>query len=347
MPSLEKRKDGGWSISYVNGSGKRTRVSLKSLAGRAIVDEADAEAIYHKWLIKNVVTEYSPAPRETLEDLFRVYDSYVSKRWSPESYRVDMPRLKDFLQFAAEQGAKFADQVKPMLLEDYRTELLGRGMAPQTANKYLERVRAFFNRLKALHLVDKSPVEGIEMQKTHKPEMRLLTDDEIRRLYQVIEGDIADVVTVALQTGMRQSEICRMRWYDVKPDGIHIPKTKSYRPRTIPYAPCVKSLLEQRREDIKNTPSYVFGDRSGEPVPGQVWYLKLMGGYMRAGIEGANFHTLRHTFASRLLRSGANIKVVQTIMGHADLKTTLQYVHLYEDDSKRAMAVLNFPVVAQ
>lgn len=343
MPSLEKRDDGGWSILYRKPDGSPSRVSINRLVGRRVTEKAEAEAIYHRWLVKNLRTDYSPPDRHALTDLFRRYDAYANARWTAESYRVDMPRLADFLSFAQEQGAIYADQVTPILIEDYRAALMARGMAPQTANKYLERVRAFFNRLHGWRLIERSPVERLEMQKTHRPEMRILTDEEIRRLWVVLgDPDLEDVVTVALQTGMRQAEICRLRFADCQPDGIHVLKTKSYRPRTIPYAPGVQETVERRR-DQRPGQSYVFANGRGEPVPGNVWYQKLVGAYMRAGIEGANFHSLRHTFASRLLRAGANIVVVQTLMGHQDIKTTLRYVHLYADDASRAVAGLGLP----
>jgi len=127
----------------------------------------------------------------------------------------------------------------------------------------------------------------------------------------------------------------------VKADGIHFIKTKSYRPRTVPYAPGVREMLDRRRRDGQ---VYVFQrDGSPEPVSGGAWYARMRLAYARAAIDGANVHSLRHTFASRLVRAGANIKVVQTLMGHANIQTTLRYVHLYQGDSEAAMGRLILP----
>lgn len=82
---------------------------------------------------------------------------------------------------------------------------------------------------------------------------------------------------------------------------------------------------------------------SNEPVSGSAWYGRLRFSYARAQIDGANFHSLRHTFASRLVAAGVNIKVVQTLMGHADLTTTLRYVHLYRGDTQKAVDRLELP----
>lgn len=348
MPTLEKRKEGGWSINYVKPDGTRSRVSIKTLLGRAPVNETEAEQVYHKWLLKHVVTEYAPAPRETLSDLLRRYDQFASNRWTQETYRVALPRLRAFIQWAQEQGCKYADQVKPTLIEDYRNVILGGGSQPITANRHLEVIRAFFNRLHAWHMIERSPVANLELQRVHKKEMRILSDEELQLVLVAckVDPDLFDVVFLAAQTGMRQGEIGRLRWTEVKPDGIHLTITKSYKPRTIPYAHGVREMLDRRRAAKPGREAYVFDQGDGTQIRGNVWYHRLRDQYAKLGIEGADFHTLRHTFASRLIRSGANIKVVQTLMGHADMSTTMQYVHLYDGDRQRAMEALPMPDIS-
>lgn len=345
MPKLEKRKDGGWSITYVKADGKHSRVSIKTLLGRPPVDEVEAEQVFTKWMVKSIQTEYSPAPRETLADLLKRYEQFAKNRWGKETYRVAMPRLTGFIQWAGEQGAMYPDQVKPILLEDYRHELLGRGSQPITANRHLEVIRAFFNRLHAWQMIDRSPVDRLEMQKVHKSEIRILTDEELQLLLVSckVDPELFDVIFLAIQTGMRRGEIERLKWEDVKSDGIHLPITKSFRPRTIPYAAGVQDMLTRRRTTKPIQAVYVFDNGDGTPISGNVWYHRLRDQYAKLGITGADFHALRHTFASRLIRSGANIKVVQSLMGHADISTTMQYIHLYDGDRRRAVEALSLP----
>lgn len=347
MASLEKRPDGGFSIVYTKPDGRRGRVSITRLAGHKVEDRKEADKIYAKWVTRNIITEYSPVPREALSDLANRYDQFVRNRWTEETYRVGMPRLRSFIAWAQENGCLYADQVKPLLIEDYRQKLLDGGAQPVTANRHLEIVRSFFNRLRAWRLIDQSPVENLEMQKVHKQEMRILTDAELQMLLVSAKADpdLYDVIFLAVQTGMRRGEIARLRWFDVKEDGIHLPITKSFRPRTIPFAEGVRGMLDRRRDARRPNTSYVFDQDDNKPITGNVWYHRLRDQYAKLGIVGADFHTLRHTFASRLIRSGANVKVVQSLMGHADIATTMQYVHLYEGDLRRAIEALTLPEI--
>lgn len=342
MPSLEKRGD-FWSIKW-NENGRQRRQSVDRLVKRHVSSKSEADAIFEKWLFENANGKYDPDPKIPLTDLYTQYRDYAKRVWSAESYRVDMPRLEALILWCNSRGIQHAEQLTPTKIEEWREELLASGMQPQTANKYLERARAFFARCKAWRRIKRSPMDGIEMMKYQKKEMRVLSDKEIAALFPMLtDPDLHDVVTVALQTGMRQGELVRLKWADVREDDIHIPKTKSYRPRSIPFAPGVREVIDRRRKNKGPKDVYVFDDGTGEPRKGGLWYQRLMGAYIRAGIDGADFHTLRHTFASRLVREGVNLKTVQALMGHTDIKTTLQYVHLYDGDREAAVSKLMLP----
>jgi integrase/recombinase XerD len=231
-----------------------------------------------------------------------------------------------------------------LLIEDFRQDVLEGGAKPVTANRYLERVRAFFNQAVAWRLAEANPFTGVKMLKVHQREPRFLSDDEIARLLAVLDGDLRDVVIVALQTGCRETEIVRIELAHCRDDGIHLPKTKSYRPRTIPYAPLVAEIVSRRKGNQSPPMIYLFDNGRGQPLQGaSTWYYWLRLAYARAGIIGANFHTLRHTFATRLVRAGVNMRVVQDLMGHQHISTTLRYVHLYDDDRERAVERLVLP----
>jgi integrase/recombinase XerD len=342
MPSIEKRGN-YWSIKWSD-NGRQRRQSIDRLVKRHVESRSEADAIYRKWLLENSNSRYDPAPKIRLGDLYTRYRDHAARVWSAESFRVDMPRLQSFILWCGEHGLQYVEQLTPIHIEEWRVSLLDQKMQIQTANKYLERSRAFFNRLKAWRLIERSPMDGIEMMKYQKKEMRVLTDKEIAELLLMCtDEDLRDVVTLALQTGCRQSEIVHLRWSDVRDDDIHIPKTKSYRPRTIPFGPGMRDLIERRRRKRGPRDVFVFDDGTGEPRSGNTWYHRLMGAYIRADIVGADFHTLRHTFASRLVRAGVNLKVVQALMGHSDIKTTLQYVHLYDGDREAAVGKLSLP----
>ena len=337
MAFLQKR-GAHYSICYRDPAGRSRRVSVNKLAGRKIPKKSDADAIMERWLSER--NRYAPAISYTLEELFERYDRHARASFSPDTYRTEMSRLREFIMWCGDRGIVTIGQLTPLAIEDFKQGRLASGQ-PVTVNRYLERIRAFLNMMVNWRLASDSPFAGVQMLKAHQTERRILSDEEITRLFEVVRGDLADFVTLALQTGGRETEVSSLKWEDVKPDGIHFIKTKTYIPRRVPFAPGVGEMLDRRRKDGQ---VYVFQKAdSPEPVSGGAWYARLRLAYARAQIDGANVHTLRHTFASRLVRSGVNIAVLQKLMGHVNIQTTLRYIHLYSGDTEAAVSGLNLP----
>lgn len=168
---------------------------------------------------------------------------------------------------------------------------------------------------------------------------------------------------LALYTGMRLREVCALKWLDIdwekrtitvcrtaqrvarmKPETgartmLMIGSPKSIRSQRV--LPVPAFLLEQLRKRMENqTSEYVFGvsDRAAEPRTLQRHFQKIMN---KLGIVGAHFHTLRHSFATRLLELGVDVKTVSVLLGHSSAKTTLDfYAHSLLDRQRSAMELL-------
>jgi integrase len=165
------------------------------------------------------------------------------------------------------------------------------------------------------------PFRGVDV-----PRSRYLTVAEAERLINASEGDFRTLVQAALQTGARYQELARMRGSDYHPDSgtIHIRKSKSHKDRHI-------YLTEEGQALFA---SLIAGRPGSAPLLGREWgkndHAKLVvAAYARAGIEGANFHTLRHTWASLSVMGGVPLMVVARNLGHVDTRMVEQhYGHL-------------------
>ncbi|MDP3042040.1 MAG: site-specific integrase [Candidatus Omnitrophota bacterium] len=167
---------------------------------------------------------------------------------------------------------------------------------------------------------------------------RYLEKEEIAKFLKYCAGNIKPVAVVALNTGMRKSEILNLKWHDIdfKGDIIYLLKTKNNNKREIPMNDAVKTALIK----VKRHPEsqYIFCGKNGKPM--QNIRKSFFTALKKAGIINFRFHDLRHTFASQLVTFGVDLNTVRELLGHKSLEMTLRYSHLSPDHKKRAVDIL-------
>ena len=136
-------------------------------------------------------------------------------------------------------------------------------------------------------------------------------------------------------TGMRRAEVTRLKVSDIDSQRmvVHIKQGKGGKDRDVPLSP---KLLETLREywRWKKPQIYLFPGEAkqgskGDPLTPKAVYHACKGAARRAGIKkSVGPHTLRHSFATHLLESGADLRAIQLLLGHADIKDTTIYLHL-------------------
>lgn len=177
-----------------------------------------------------------------------------------------------------------------------------------------------------------------ERQKETEGRLRFFTREEEAKMVKWFEfvgnQDMAELVVVAIDTGMRQGELLRMRGRDVHGGCIHIPKSKNGHPRSIPMTKRVASLLEARKEKHGDDRLFPLTKNSVR----HIW--DRMRHHVFPGDEQAVFHTLRHTFVSRLVQKDINLKKVAVLAGHTTVKTTMRYSHLAPGDLSSVVEAL-------
>jgi integrase len=178
------------------------------------------------------------------------------------------------------------------------------------------------------------PFRGVDV-----PRSRYLTVAECTRLINASEGDFRVLVQAALQTGARYQELARLRVSDFNSDSgtLHIRKSKSHKDRHV-------FLTEEGQGFFADLAAGRLGSAA---LLGREWRPNdqnkiMVATYARAGIQGATFHTLRHTWASLSVMNGTPLMVVARNLGHVDTRMVEQhYGHLapsYVADAIRAGA---------
>jgi len=261
----------------------------------------------------------------TLNEIKDEYLTYVRDVKKKRSWKRDEELLRPLSKLF---GNKRLSDISTKDLEDFKLMRLNE-VSPATVNRSLSVLRHLFNLAKRWKkFYGDNPVSIVGMLEELNQVERILSAEEQSRLLDSSIGYLRPIITTALNTGMRRGEILTLKWSDVDLDmnmiTINQTNTKSKKSRKVYINSVLKRLfLELRLKSAGN--EYVFLNDKGNRLK------EIKNGYnsacRRAGIDGLRFHDLRHTAATRMIESGANIVAVSKILGHSDIKTTMRYTH--------------------
>ncbi len=147
---------------------------------------------------------------------------------------------------------------------------------------------------------------------------------EWQRLLSACSPDMRNLITVARHTGLRRSEIFNLQWNDIDWDNkrVTIHARKNNTSMIIPIKEVVFKMLKSMFTSASSC--YVFPGTDGKRTTYKTGFNAAC---KRANITDLRFHDLRHTFASDLINSGADLRTVQSLMGHKNIVSTIRYVY--------------------
>jgi integrase len=287
--------------------------------------------------------------RISTTDFFREYVEYCRSNKAVYTALVDERRMKTWERYLTEHGIAKLKDITPLVVEGFKSQILAKGDSPVTFNRYLELLKAALNKAVEWELLRENRLRGFKKLKSDRcRQVRFLTEEEIQLVLKQADEFMRRVILILLYTGLRRSEFVYLEWRDVdfenglihvqsKPEyGFH---PKSYRPRSIPMCNELQTLLM----DMPQAGGFVFDNGHNQPRHHPIYYYKeLMKVYKKVGIEGANLHTLRHTFASHLIMKGVDPRTVQEYLGHSTIQVTEKYSHLSKSHKREAINALSF-----
>ncbi len=335
-----KRKDGketeSWYVEVSLPGGRKIKRSVGKVGQvtKTIARQYEAEL---KKKIRLGQLNMIQADIPTLNDIKDEYLSYVRDVKKKRSWKRDEELLRPLSKLF---GNKKLSDISTKDLEDFKLMRLNE-VSPATVNRSLSVLRHLFNLAKRWKkFYGDNPVSIVGMLEEHNQVERILTVDEENRLLNECVSYLRPIIFTALNTGMRRGEILGLEWSDVDLDismiTVNQTNSKSKRQRKIPINSFLRSLLVELKLKSGNN-EYVFTDNDGKPLKS----IRTAFGTAckRAGLKGFRFHDLRHTAATRMVESGANIVAISKILGHSDIKTTMRYAHP-EDSLKEALESL-------
>lgn len=255
-----------------------------------------------------------------------------------EAYQADLARFFDHLR---EKGLEIT-ALAPMHLLDYLVVLEKSGLSAKSRARHLVSIRGLFAFLSENEEIEKDPSRILHMPKTGRKLPEVPSPEEMDALLGAPAFDtplgLRDRAMLELlyATGLRVSELIGLKVRDVRLDAGFLRVTgKGSKERIVPFhlhaGKILQTYLGEGRPRILKlrTSDMLFVNRTGKGLTRQGFWKNLKIHTVKAGIRrNITPHTLRHAFATHLLQGGADLRIVQTLLGHSDIATTQIYTHV-------------------
>jgi integrase/recombinase XerD len=266
----------------------------------------------------------------------------TGRRLSPNTVDAYARDLQDYRDFARRHQLADWSGVTPVLVDGYFAQLLKRGRSGATLARRRSTLASFHRFLESRGQLAAGALAAPPAARRERRLPHALTLEEIERL---LAQPLADrvlglrdraLLELAYGSGLRVSELCGLRRSQLDLSGHAVTITgKGGRQRTVPFgraaASALRAWLERGRPALAARARHdsVFVNRRGTPLS-RMGFWKILRGHARAaGIATrVHPHALRHSFATHLLQGGADLRVVQELLGHASVTTTAIYTHL-------------------
>ena len=267
--------------------------------------------------------------------LTQVKNELRLRNYSPKTIKSYSGCLKDFLSAKKNNLENIdIDFIKSFLLDKQDKK-----MSPQTINLYLNAIKFFYRE------IIKSPQKiDLKFAKRSKKMPIVLTRDEIENIISSIGNKKHKLlISLAYGSGFRVSEVINLRIKDVNLEEliIHIKSAKGNRDRITIFPEKLRSeLIEILNFRDKN--DYVFASERGGKSTERTAQKIFENALDKTGInKDATFHSLRHSFATHLLENGVDVRYVQELLGHQNIRTTQLYTKVTNPSLKNIKSPLD------
>jgi integrase len=310
------------------------------------------------------------AAKRTKEGALAAFLKDHYEPWATVERRTGVATVKRIRATFADMLDTPMDELTSWRLEQWRKARHEKGRQPSTTNRDLTALKACLAKAVEWGVIARHPLADLKPRKTDKEvPIRVISEAEEAALRKALRkrdaalreartranawrgergyelfpahGPFADhlepVVLLALATGMRRGEILTLRTEDVKAGGVTVrgTVTKSQQSRVIPLNADAQRVLR----DWSPQGEWVFPGTDDEAALTTI-KKSWMGLRKAAGLPSVRFHDLRHTFATRLLQRGADIRTVSSLLGHQDIAITARYLHATDESKRRAVDLL-------
>jgi integrase/recombinase XerD len=289
----------------------------------------------------------SPHPPGWKRALDRYLESLAVERGlsknTVDSYRNDLTRL----------GEALAKKKSDLLTADasalagHLRDLNRQGLSPRSISRALSALRGFYENLILLGERKDNPAVNLLPPRLGRPLPKVLSEDEVEAL--IAAPDVSAplglrdraMLELLYATGLRVSELVGLQLPQLRLEaGFLVAFGKGSKERIVPVGEAAEHWVQRYLREIRprlvhGRHQAVFANHLGEPMSRVGFWKNLKRYGLEAGIRSPlSPHVLRHSFATHLLEHGADLRAVQTMLGHADIATTQIYTHIHQQRLK-------------
>lgn len=322
MRLFKRKKTGVWYIAFERGKER----SLKTK------DEREAKRLFRvirQEYLKGRIVQLDKSERVTLSEFKK---EYLEGRpdLSHSTRRMDDLSLRKLAEVVGDNAAlRIVDE---KTIEQFKRTFLAKGLTATSINVYLRHLKSAFNTAFELGYTEK-PLK-IKLLKIGKRLPRILSKTETKAILahsEEVDFELYRMVSFALWTGCRRSEILNLKWQYVSGDIARI-VGKGNKERVVPLLPGALEAMGDRK-DI----GPVFA-----PWHPDTLSHRFKKSALACGVTDIHFHNLRHSAATKMLESGISIEIIQKILGHAAISTTQIYATVLDEVMKNEMQKLKW-----
>lgn len=324
-----------WWISF-SYRGEHYRRSTETINGKL------AQRIYNKILgqiAEERWFEKLPGEKKTFKEMMEKYLSeHASKRISEKSFRGYAKNLlKVFSDFTL-------SEITPRKINEYKEKRRADGLKPSSVNREIATMKKAFNlAVKEWEWIKDNPAAKVSLEREDNKRDRWLTTEEERNLLAVCPHWLRELTVVALNSGLRLSEILTLTWkgVDLFRRTVTVLRSKNGEKRTIPINETLFDILKAKSKIRSIQTDLVFPNRQCRLLDKCKVSKAFRIATKEVGIQDFKFHDLRHSFATRLVQGGIDLYRVQTLLGHKSPLMSQRYAHHCPESLREGVGLLD------
>ncbi|NQU73295.1 MAG: tyrosine-type recombinase/integrase [Candidatus Omnitrophica bacterium] len=284
--------------------------------------------------------------------LFRYLEILENEGKSQKTINRYRKILVTFLEWLKDnyRGIQFLDEITADHLDEYLSfkrktpsEKTNRLNAETTLYLTLKVIKQFFNKAVGRSKIESNPLKAVKMKKPKAKRNRSLTSEETESIYKNAHGIIRDIAIFAIHTGLRENEICELKKEDIDlVENVLNIRGKGDKDRIVPIHKEAEVIIKKYYHKAH---IYLFENShtQGARFNGPSLYKRLLRLYRLLGIDNANFHTLRNTFATEADYKGRDRLAVEMILGHrSEEYVTGRYLHANIDRMRKVINSIDY-----